>query len=157
MYTAPLSHIRKELQTRSQKELTAICARLAVFSRDNKEWLTYLLFESNDELNFVHNVKVEVSTLFNDVNPVSVYLAKKTIRKILRLIQKQGRYSGQVQTQIELLLHFCAEMQSLDIAWKENAVLTNLYQSQIRKMERLITGLHEDLQFDFGQRLDALR
>lgn len=157
MYTAPLSHLKKELQTCSQKDLVALCARLATFSRDNKELLSYLLFESGNELAFIQNLKDEVSLLFQDVNGSSVYLAKKTIRKILRLITKQSRYSGQAATQIEALLHFCEQMKQLALPWKESAVMLNLYAAQIKKIDRLLLALHEDLQFDYGQRVELLR
>ncbi len=156
MYTAPLSHIRKELQIYSQKDLLTLCARLASFSRDNKELLSYLLFESADEQAFIQNLKDEVSQLFQDVNTSSLYLAKKTIRKILRLISKQSRYSGQPQTHIEALLHFCEEMNGLEIAWKVSLVLLNLYGAQIKKIMRLVLTLHEDLQYDYHQRMEGL-
>jgi hypothetical protein len=37
--------------------------------------------------------------------------------------------------------------------WKEHKVMVNLYQSQLKKIEKLIATLHEDLQYDYRQKL----
>ena len=49
MKTASISELKQELQYRSEKEIMELCLRLARFKKENKELLTYLLFEAQDE------------------------------------------------------------------------------------------------------------
>ena len=49
MKTAAVKDIKQELLQRSPKELLALCLRLSRFKKENKELLTYLLFEASDE------------------------------------------------------------------------------------------------------------
>ena len=46
MKAATVAQLKKELQFKSQEEIMELCLRLARFKKENKELLTYLLFES---------------------------------------------------------------------------------------------------------------
>ena len=46
MKTPSIQQIRQELQERSSKELMEYCLRLVKFKLENKELLSYLLFEA---------------------------------------------------------------------------------------------------------------
>jgi hypothetical protein len=75
----------------------------------------------------------------------------------LRIITKHSKYSGIATTQLEMLLHFCNKLNELPLDYTNNAAMFNLYNNQLKKMEKLILTLHEDLQFDYLQRIDQLR
>ena len=49
MKTASIQELKQELQATSQTKLLDLCLRLAKFKKENKELLTYLLFEAHDE------------------------------------------------------------------------------------------------------------
>ena len=49
MKAATVAQLKKELQFKSQEETMQLCLRLARFKKENKELLTYLLFESDSE------------------------------------------------------------------------------------------------------------
>ena len=49
MKAATVSQLKKELQHRNPDELLQLCLRLARFKLENKELLTYLLFEADNE------------------------------------------------------------------------------------------------------------
>ena len=65
MKAVSVATIKKELQFRSSEELTELCLRLAKFKKENKELLTYLLFESHDETGYIETVKQELMSNLN--------------------------------------------------------------------------------------------
>lgn len=130
--------------------------RLAKYKKESKELLTYLLFEAHDEDRYVDNVKNLIETQFSEMNQHHVYLAKKTIRKVLRTANKYINYSKNTKTEVELRLYFCTKFKESGILSKNSLVLTNLYNNQIAKIKTALTKLHEDLQSDYGEELNAL-
>lgn len=157
MYTASLSELKKELKQLSEEELLAVCLRLARYKKDNKELLHYLLLESSNEAFYIEQVKDDITDAFSTINPSSLYLAKKTIRKALRLATKQIRFSGNKQTEVEILLFFSQSLVELNVRWKESKVLVNMLLNQIKKIEKGLAALHEDLQYDYQKSLERLR
>jgi hypothetical protein len=156
MQTATLALIKTELNNRSNKELITFILRLARFKKDNKELLTYLLFDSIDEKAYIQEISAEIDFEFNQINTSHLYYAKKSIRKILRRTQAAIRYSGQKQTEVELLLHFCRAMKNSGIQFSRNTALNNLYLRQLQKIKNTIKSLHEDLQYDYFGEMDQL-
>mgnify|MGYP000294717987 CR=1 FL=1 len=88
MRAATTQEIKQELQERKPAELVSISLRLARFKKENKELLTYLLFESHDEESYIRSVQQETEELFATINLSHLYFAKKTLRKIVRIINK---------------------------------------------------------------------
>jgi len=156
MQTASLAQLKKEIQSMPHAELVEVCARLIKYKKENKELLTYILFESGDETYFIESLKIEVTAMFMEVNVKSMHWAKKTIRKILRTIQKYGRYSGLPTTQIELLIHFCQQMKELRLDFTESLAMKNLHATQVANIKKIVATLHEDLQYDYKERIDML-
>ncbi len=153
MRAATIQDIKQELQALKPAELTAISLRLARFKKENKELLTYLLFEAHDESSFVKSVKEEIDTAFGEINLTQLYFAKKTLRRIVRTINKYARYSSQKQTELELRLHFCTSLKKSGIPLRQNPVISNLYDGQLKKINVLLKGLHEDLQHDYQKEI----
>ena len=149
MRAATVHEIRQELVARKPAELVKLCQRLAKFKKENKELLTYLLFEVQDEAGYLRDIKEEMDEHFAAINLSHLYFAKKSLRKILRLINKYARYSDEKTTELELRLHFCQRLKNLGIPIKANTVISNLYDGQLKKIQTLILSLHEDLQYDY--------
>lgn len=156
MQIASLSEIKRELKERSQQELVELCIRVAKFKRDNKELLNYLIFEAYDEENYKSVLKQELVLDFARMNVSSVYFAKKSIRKILRIVIKHIKYSGSKQTEVELLIFFCKEMRKLKLPFNESKVLLNLYDRQLVNIHKALGYLDEDLQFDYQAELEEV-
>ena len=93
MKAATVKAIKEELNMRSREELVELCLSLSKFKKENKELLTYLLYEVSDELSFINSIKEEIDLAFREVNRTSYYYLKKSIRKILRNTKKNIRYS----------------------------------------------------------------
>lgn len=148
--------IRKELKHRSPEELLELCLRLSKFKKENKELLTYLLFESHDEAGYIETVKAEIDEQFQNINTNSYYYIKKSVRKILRNLKKFARYSLKKETEVELLLHFCAVLKDFQPSIFKNIALNNIYDRQILAIRKIVDGLHEDLQYDYNLKLEEL-
>jgi hypothetical protein len=126
-----------------------LCLRLAKYKKENKELLSYLLFYTNDEETYIHEIKEEIDIAFSEINQGSLHWAKKTVRKILRTTTKYIKYSGNKQTEADLLIHFCQQMKSNIKGFSRNPTLLNLYGRQVQRIQKAIQSLHEDLQYDY--------
>ncbi len=157
MKAATIAQLKKELQFKSQDDIVQLCLRLARFKKENKELLTYLLFESDSEAGYIETVKQEVDEMFADINVNSYFYIKKSVRKILRTIKKYIRYSGNKETEVELLLYFCEKLKNLKPSIHRNTTLLNLYTRQLDYIAKKLPLLHEDLQYDFSVALEKLR
>ena len=156
MEIASLSHIKKELKNLPPEELQEICIRLTKYKKENKELLHYLLFESTNESAFIELVKEEIDEQFGNLNRSSFYLAKKTLRKVLRTTHKYIRFSGSKQTEIELLIYFCQKMKTSGLKIRSSRTVLNLYERQVERIKKVLAMLHEDLQFDYNEAVSAL-
>jgi hypothetical protein len=157
MKAATIHEIKQELSTVKPAELVELCLRLGKFKKENKELLTYLLFEAHDEEGYIQGVKKEMDGLFGEINQSHLYFAKKSLRKIVRVINKYCRYSGAKQTEVELRIYFCQSLNDSGIPVFHNTVINNLYQSQVKKIEAVLDTLHEDLQYDYRKELTDLK
>ena len=153
MKAASLKEIKKELDTLDPETVQEMCMRLIRYKKENKELLTYLLFEANDEQSYIETVKEEVAELFETLPASNVYLMKKVLRKILRFANKQIKYSGVKPTEIELRIFFCLKMKEYKIPMHHGTVLFNLYQQQLKKIGAVLAKLPEDLQTDYDRDL----
>jgi hypothetical protein len=156
MNAASINEIKKELIELDAKMVLDLCMRLAKYKKENKELVTYLLFEAHDEGAFVNNVKTEMDALFLGLPSGNVYFIKKSLRKILRIVNKQIKYSGLKQTELELRLYFCAKIKEHNVPLRSSTVLYNLNEGQVKKIKTVLTQLPEDLQYDYHRDIVSL-
>ncbi|MFD2727767.1 hypothetical protein [Hyunsoonleella rubra] len=156
MKAVNLVEIKKELKQLSTTELEALCLRLARFKKENKELLTYLLFESHDENGYAESVKTFIDEEFETINTDSFYYIRKSVRKILRNIKKFIRYSQKKETEVELLLYFCKKLKEFKPSIKRSTQLQNMYQRQLLLAKKGIEKLHEDLRYDFNLMIEEM-
>ena len=156
MKAASLAEIKKELAIASPDELVTLCLRLARFKKENKELLSYLLFESQDEEQYLQQVKQELEVHFAAINFSQLYYAKKSLRKILRLINKYARYTSEATTETAWRIHFCQLLGSTSLKIRKDKSLNKMYEGQLQKIRKLLGTMHEDLQYDFKKALDEI-
>lgn len=156
MKASSISTLKKELSTLPHSDVIDICMRLVKYKKENKELLSYLLFDANNELQYIRNIKEEIDLQFAGINLSNLYFAKKNIRKALKTTNKYIRCSGQKQTEVELLIHFCTKFKKSGISIRSSNSLSNLYLNQVRKIRVTIDALHEDLQHDYLEEITAL-
>ncbi len=156
MKIASIKELKDELKHRSKEELLEYCLQLSKFKKENKELLTYLLFDSTDEEEYIRQIKADMDDQFQEINTKNFYLIKKSVRKILKSIKKYIRQSKKKETEVELLLYFCNKLLQFKPSIKRNTTLLNLYTRQLNMAKKAISSLHEDLQYDYEQELENL-
>lgn len=157
MKSESLHEIKKELQLLSAAELSDLCISLAKYKKDNKEYLGYLLFQSQDKNVFAEDVKVEIDLAFAELrSQANLYFVKKSLRKISRLINKYNKYLGDKALAAELLIYFCKKILNSGIPFKKSQQMINMYEQQLKKINTLISTLHEDLQSDYANDLETI-
>ena len=156
MKVASISELKRELVCKELTEVQDLCIRLAKYKKENKELLNYLLFEADDEAGYIEKVKTEIKELFDELPRSNLYLVKKSLRKILRITNKQIKYSSAKKTEIELRIYFCASIKKSGINMDFSIVLFNLYQQQIKKINQALATLPEDLQYDYFAEIENL-
>jgi hypothetical protein len=157
MKAASVSQLKQELITRPQKEILELCLRLARYKKENKELLTFLLFESEDLQSYIQNVKMEINEQFSVINKSNLYFAKKSVRKILRNLNKFVKYTSSKEAEVELLIYYCVSLKGSGLAINKSTALTNLFNLQTKKINKVISLLHEDLQYEYLKDIEKLR
>ena len=153
MKTVSINEIKKDLEKRGSPELLEYCLRLAKFKKENKELLAFLLFDLDNIPAYIENIKQETDEQFMLINKSNIYFIKKSVRKILRNINKHIRFTLSKQVEAELLIHFCNCLIHYSIPIKKSRQLINLYESQLKKIELVLSGLHPDLQYDLRRQI----
>ena len=155
MNPASIDDIKNELKQLPPKKVLDLTLRLARFKKENKELLTYLLFESHDEPGYIKMLQADIDEKFATIDPSPVSKAKKEYRKILRLINRQIKYIGSKSASVELLLYFTMKLRDQEQTLHPR--LQTLFLQQITKAEKLLPLIDDDLQFDYRQKIEALR
>ncbi len=156
MNTPKLVEIKKALQYANREELIEMTIKLAQHKVENKELLHYLLFDAHNEEVFVDEVKQYLTKEFEVVNTKNYYWMRKSIRKLLKEMKKYIRFSKVKSTEIELHLHFLALMLQLKPSILKDKRLRGLYERNLAFVDKKISGVHEDLQFDYQQAREDL-
>ena len=149
MKPASLKIIKDEIKHLSQPALVELCLRLIKFKSENKELLSYLLFDADNEEDYILRVKTYIDESFLTINKKSNYLIKKGIRKILQHTKKYIKYSTHKETEVVLLIHFCKKTKASNPPMKHNKRVQNMYNTQVKLIQNRVATLHEDLQYDY--------
>jgi hypothetical protein len=151
-----LNQLQKELITLEPKKVLELCVQLAKYKKENKEFLSYLLFGSNDEKVYLENVKKEMDTLFLEINRKTTYTTKKGLQRIVKIMNRYIKNSSSKQTELELRIYFCIKMKASRISLDSSAVIRNMYYREKDKIKNTLVKLHEDLQYDYQQEIEKL-
>ncbi|MFM6983535.1 MAG: hypothetical protein ACKOXF_05340 [Chitinophagaceae bacterium] len=157
MNTYSINQIKKTISSMDAGDLAAICLRMAKYKKENKELLSYLLYESTDEANYIEQVQAEIDMMFDLLIDNGSYKYMKQIRKIARFISKPMKYSGQASTQVEILIYFTTKLKVILKKKSNLTALQNLYLQQIKKIDTTMSKLHEDIQYDYVRTIESLR
>ena len=147
--------LKKELSQQGHKELVEICLNMAKLKVENKEMLSYLLFDADNPLEYAQGIKQEIQLQFKELN-VHYYYATKSLRKTLRLINKYSRFTKFKQGEIELLLHFSALFSNTIASDTKHLPLLGLQYRSLTKAASLIQKIHEDLRYDYVKEFNLI-
>lgn len=155
MNNPKLADLKKELNYHEGTELKELCLRLAKYKTENKELLNYLLFYQDRKDDYVLEVKTLLATDFENLYP-SIYYVTKQLRKLTRIMNKHIKYIGEKDKEAEIALSFCELFIDTDLVKSSHKALIALLFRQLKRVNKLIPKLQEDLQFDFQQQFDLL-
>ncbi|MGY8909783.1 MAG: hypothetical protein ACKVIG_07985 [Flavobacteriales bacterium] len=142
-----IKQLKDELTHKTASELKELCLQLARFKVENKELLTYLLFEAHDEAQYIENIKLFIDHEFKDIDTKNGYYVRKKIRKILTSCKKFIRFSKKKETEAEILLHFSKKLKNYNPYFKRSNRLQNIFQTQIKMAKNAIDKLQKYVRF----------
>ncbi len=154
MNVSSLQEVKQELQELQPKQLLELCISLAKYKKDNKEYLGYLLFQAQDREGFILQIKTEIDNHFAEMKTQkNLYYIKKSLRKLLRILNKYCKYMGDKPSTAEVLIYFLLRIKQSGIPIHKSARLVNLFNAQVKKIKSVTSSLHEDLQADYLREL----
>lgn len=156
MKSASSNEIKAALHNLSPKEMLQICMRMSKYKKENKELLTYLLYEADNELQYIENIKVEIDEYFENMVVLTFSNLLKKLRKIIRIANKYIKFSGSKNVEVVVLIHICVKLKPFTNQTSSTALL-NLYNRQIIKIDKALLKLEEDLQYDYKNDITALQ
>lgn len=156
MKSASSNEIKAALHNLSPKEIIQICLRISKYKRENKELLSYLLYEADNEQQYIDNIKTEIDAYFNNLVVLNFSNMLKKLRKVVRLANKYIKFSGSKNVEVAVLIHICYHLLPFT---KQNSstALLNLYNRQIIKIDKALSKLEEDLQYDYKNDISAIQ
>jgi hypothetical protein len=89
MKISSVSELKKEFNHLSTIELVELLNNLIKFNKENKEYVHYLLLESNFEANYIQKIKDEIEIEFKSIDARSWKTMKKSIQRIATAIYFQ--------------------------------------------------------------------
>jgi hypothetical protein len=155
MNSPKLSELKKELGFKDPLALQNLCLRLTKYKTENKELLHYLLFYEDRKEDYVSEVKNLMAAEFNDLHH-SIYYVTKQLRKLTRIMNKHIKYISDKNVETELALYFSELFIDHSIVNSSHRALIGLLYRQLKRSDKLIGKLEEDLAFDYQQQLDTL-
>jgi hypothetical protein len=156
MTPATIEDIKKHLQKLPPGKVLELTLKLARFKKENKELLTYLLFEAGDEQGYVQSLQFEIDEMISDTKKGPSATVKKSLRRITRLITRQSKYIGNKSSAAELHLHFCRSLLSHSDNLLSVTSANTIYHQQLNKIEKLLPSLDEDMKHDLSRQLTLM-
>ena len=157
MQIPSLYEIKKELSYLNEKEINELLLDLVKFNRENKAYLYFKLYSRDNPGLFVEMVQQELEEEFTKANQSSSYHVKKSSQTIRRKFNKFLKLTKSKTDQVDLILFFCEKLTEYGYLRFRNPVVDNLYQVQLGKAKKLISGLHEDLKWDYEMKMEEFK
>lgn len=153
MKAATLNQIKKELETIAPPKLMALTLQLIKYKTENKELISYLLFDEDDQSTYISDIKHDISEMLSTIKGMPPYMVKRTLRKALKFIAKYSKYMGSKDAEAELLIHFCRIVHQAGISRYTYKAVLNIYTNTLLKVQKLLPNVHEDLKTDFEEEI----
>lgn len=155
MDTASIKQLKDTLSTLGREELTGLLLRMVKFKKENKELLTFLLFEADDLDAYVYEISQEIKDEFENYRLKTAYYKRKGCRRILRMLKKYIKYAADKEVEVRLLLAYVS-MVAESKTFITDRVIQKIAFRQLLLAEKSIVKLHEDLQYEYKLELEEL-
>lgn len=156
MQAANNEQLKEALRELPAKKLIELCLRLARFKKENKELLSFLIFEAHDMSGYIQGINNLIDESFLEIPRPNAYLTKKALRRTLRAINKHHKYAASKTALVEWLLHFCERYKEKGLN-KYHPATDKIYAQQLDKVSKLLPAIEEDLQYDYRRQLERLQ
>ncbi|GHB29330.1 hypothetical protein [Mongoliitalea lutea] len=156
MINPKIAEIKKSLNYLDEKELRSLLLDIIGFTTDNKRYAYFKLHEQQDEHFFLVESKEFLGEEFGKASMANFWSSKKSLQKLRSTLNKMLKFTKRKEFQLELILFFCEQTKEYGYLDYRHPVIHNLYHTQLRKAENLISKLHEDLQYDYQMQLEEL-
>ena len=153
MDTASIKQLKDTLSTLGREELTRLLLRIVKFKKENKELLTFLLFEADDLDAYVYEISLEIKDEFENYRLKTAYYKRKGCRRILRMLKKYIKYAADKEVEVRLLLAYVTIVAESK-TFITDRVIQKIAFRQLLLAEKSIVKLHEDLQYDYQLELE---
>jgi hypothetical protein len=156
MKSASIKELKAALHNLSPQEMLEVCLLMSKYKKENKELLSYLLYEADNEHQYIENIKLEIDTYFENLVAFSFSNMLKKLRKAVRIANKYIKFSGSKNVEVAVLIYVCIKIKPLAMQSTSTALL-NLYNRQIIKIDKALLKLEEDLQYDYKSDIEAIQ
>jgi hypothetical protein len=158
MKTASIHQLKSEMLAMEPHQIIDICLKLAKFKKENKEYLDYLVWGLVDSEQYVEDLKLEISEMFQNIQADrNFYFVKKSIRKIQRFVNRYCKYLIEKELCCELRLFYVERLIQFIQDWNYQSHAQKIVQTELGKIKAFIGKLHEDYQFDYTLRYEELK
>ena len=72
---------------------------------------------------------------------------------MLRYTDRFIKYSGNLETEVEVRMHYCKELKQSTIQIDRSVLISNLHHRQLDRIGKKFT-VHDDLQYDYMQLME---
>lgn len=155
MDTASIKQLKDTLSTLGREELTRLLLRIVKFKKENKELLTFLLFEADDLDAYVYEISLEIKDEFENYRLKTAYYKRKGCRRILRMLKKYIKYAADKEVEVRLLLAYVTIVAESK-TFITDRVIQKIAFRQLLLAEKSIVKLHEDLQYEYKLEFEEL-
>lgn len=151
-----ISEIKKDLQELDKQKLIDLVLNLAKLKKENKQAIVSAL-KSKDSLElYVDSVKEFIQSQFESVNP-NPFFAKKTLRRIVKEIKSKSALMKSAYFEAELWIKYIAEYDQLQfVGSASRSMVVNTRKAAVLRIEKLLTKMHEEQQFDIRKELQMI-
>ena len=156
MKIASINEIKSCLNDMEKEELISGLLRLVKFKNDNKQLLNFILFEEQNPEQYILQIKAEIDLAFDSLNGSQFYLAKKTIRKTIRIANKHIKFCSKDFVEVEVLLYVCQKIKDCPYDVEKFSVLKTIFQGLTKKIEKALSTMHADLQYDYQKQYASI-
>ena len=155
MDTASIKQLKDTLSTLGREELIGLLLHMVKFKKENKELLTFLLFEADDLDAYVHEITLLIKDEFENYRLKTAYYKRKGCRRVLRMLKKYIKYAADKEVEVRLLLAYVS-MVAESKSFINDRVIQKIALRQLLLAEKSIVKLHEDLQYEYKLELEEL-
>lgn len=157
MLDRSLKNIKDELKQFSQEELLEFTARIIRSKKENKELAAYILFEQDREDEYAQKLIDHLNAELEDINYSRPFIAKKSIRRVNRLSNRYLKYSGNTETALKVTIFLAEKVTAKSRQHRLMRHTEKIIEQYLTKYNKLLSGMHEDLQYDYQNVLNDFK